>query len=175
MKTKLVVVLLTILTVSCKKEESKTEEKPSEVLKTFNVKLNMIVPENDNFQIFYTEFETEGFDEKKSLWMPVTGKDEPQIITFKLPQDVLPTNLRIDLGNNENQKPMKFNSFKMEYYGKSFELKDTLILKNFIIGDQLIFDKQSSTLTPKKGDNEIYDPLLYPQDNLKVEIMNIVK
>ena len=36
-------------------------------------------------------------------------------------------------------------------------------------------DKATSTLTPNKGAATNYDPLLFPQDNLKEEIEKIVK
>jgi hypothetical protein len=167
--------LFTIVFVSCKKEKTDNQIESEEKSKTFDVTLNMVVSQDDNFQIFYIDGSNQDFDENKSLWVSVKGSSEPQDIIFNLPEDVIPSNIRLDLGNNENQSAMKFNSFKMSYYDKSYELKDTLILKNFVIGEQLNYDKATSTLTPNKGKAIIYDPLLYPQSNLREEIEKIVQ
>jgi hypothetical protein len=177
MKTKFLIILAVIFMMSCKKEkeDNNLPQEPQKKVETFNVKLDMVVHEDDNFQLFYTEFEDEGFDGKKSLWTSVKGNEEPQEIVFNLPKDVIPLNLRVDLGNNENQKVMNLNSFEMEYFGKTYSLKDSLILQNFIIGDQLIYDKENSTLTPNKGSKDLYDPMLYPRNNLKKEIEKIVQ
>ena len=177
MKSKFIVasLLLSITFYSCKDDKKTEEVKPVEQVQTFDVILNMIVKQDDNFQLFYTDESTPGFDEKKSFWLPVKGSENAQDIVFHLPEDAIPTNIRIDLGNNEKQVPMKLNNFKMKYYDKSYELKDTLITRNFVIGDQLIYDKTTSTLTPNKGNAPIYDPLLFPQDNLKEEILKLIK
>ncbi|RBA29701.1 hypothetical protein [Flavobacterium tibetense] len=167
--------LFTIVFVSCKKEKTDNQIESEEKSKTFDVTLNMVVSQDDNFQIFYIDGSNQDFDENKSLWVSVKGSLEPQDIIFNLPEDVIPSNIRLDLGNNENQSAMKLNSFKMSYYDKSYELKDTLILRNFVIGEQLNYDKTTSTLTPNKGKATIYDPLLYPQSNLREEIEKIVK
>ena len=167
-------ILLSLSIISCK-NETKTEEVQEKKIETFDVTLNMIVKEDDNFQIFYTDYTTPGFDEKKSFWIPVKGSEAAQDIVFHLPQDEIPTNLRLDLGNNAKQLPMKLNNFKMSYYGKSYELKDSLITRNFVIGEQLKYDKNTSTLTPNQGNVPIYDPLLFPQDNLKEEILKLIK
>lgn len=176
MKIKTLIPALFLVTIlfSCK-EDKKEEVKTEKEKVTFDVSLNMIVKQDDNFQIFYTDEATPNFDEIKSMWLPVKGSENAQDIVFHLPEDVIPLNVRVDLGNNEKQLPMKLNNFKMKYLDKVYELKDTLILTNFVIGEQLKYDKATSTLTPNKGTAKIYDPLLYPQDNLKEEIQKLVK
>ncbi len=166
---------MSVVLYSCKDEKKAEEPKVEEKPQTFDVTLNMIVKQDDNFQLFYTDESTPSFDETKTLWLPVKGSEKAQDIVFKLPEDVIPTNIRVDLGNNAKQVSMKLNNFKMSYFGKSYELKDTLITKNFVVGEQLIYDKTTSTLTPNQGKASIYDPLLYPQDNLKEEIQKLVR
>ncbi len=167
--------LFSLAFISCKDDKKKDSTAKEEKAQTFNVTLNMVVKQDDNFQIFYTDETTPQFDEIKSMWLPVKGSETAQDIVFHLPEDVLPTNIRLDLGNNSKQTAMKLNSFKMEYYGKTYELKDSLITKNFVIGDQLKYDKATSTLTPAQGNAQAYDPLLFPQDNLKEEIIKITR
>lgn len=179
MKVKIVIAtcfLATIFLISCKEDKKNVENEKVEKTKTFDVVLNMLVKKDDNFQLFYTEdSQINNFDDKKSIWITVKGSETPQDITFSLPEDVIPTNLRVDLGNNSKQEPMGLNSFKMNYYNKTYVLKDSLILRNFVIGDQLIYDKKTSILTPNQGKQPIYDPLLYPQSNLSEEILKLIK
>jgi len=160
---------------SCKNDSKQDVQNISKDPEVFEVKLNMIVESDDSFQIFYTQSEGEQFDEKNSIWKEVKGSTEPQEIVFKFNEDVLPNNLRIDLGVNKNQMPMKLISLKMEYFDKAYELKDTMILKNFVISEQLDYDKSTSTLFLKKQNFSFYDPLLYPQDNLKQELLNLIR
>ena len=176
MKSRVVIasLFLSVVLYSCKdiKKEEATVTKKSE---TFDVTLNMVVKNDDNFQLYYTDESTLDFDDKKSFFVPVKGSESPQDIVFNFPEDVIPSNLRVDLGSNAKQVPMKFNSFKMSYYDKSFVLKDSLVLVNFVIGDQLQYDKKTGILTPNQGQAEVYDPLLYPQSNLKEEILKLIK
>lgn len=160
---------------SCKNENKQENQEIVKEPEVFEVKLNMVVENDDSFQIFYTQTEGEQFDEKFSIWKQVKGSPEPQEIIFKFNEDVLPSNLRIDLGINKNQKPMKLISLKMEYYDKIYELRDTMILKNFVISEQLNYDKSNSILSHNKKDFPNYDPLLYPQDNLKEELLKLIR
>lgn len=170
----LLISLLAFTIFSCK-DESKDVEKVESKPQTFDVTLNMVVPKDDKFQLFYTDESVVDFDEKKSIWIDVKGSDSPQDIIFQLPPDEIPSNIRIDLGTNETQSPMKLNSFEMSYFSKSFTLKDSLILSHFVIGEQLMYDKKTSILTPNKGKAEVYDPLLYPQSIIKDEIIKLVQ
>ena len=176
MKSRIVIasLFLSVFLYSCKdikKEEATITEKPE----TFDVTLNMVVKNDDKFQLYYTDESTLDFDDKKSFFVPVKGSESPQDIVFNFPEDVIPSNLRVDLGSNAKQVPMKFNSFKMSYYDKYFVLNDSLVLVNFVIGDQLQYDKKTGILTPNQGQAEVYDPLLYPQSNLKEEILKLIK
>jgi hypothetical protein len=166
MKSRIVIasLFLSVVLYSCKdtkKEEATITEKPE----TFDVTLNMVVKNDDKFQLYYTDESTLDFDDKKSFFVPVKGSENPQDIVFHFPEDVIPSNLRVDLGSNA----------KLSYYDKSFVLKDSLVLVNFVIGDQLQYDKKTGILTPSQGQAEVYDPLLYPQSNLKEEILKLIK
>jgi hypothetical protein len=175
MKTTKIILLILLIAVffSCKDQKNEAPEETKST--TFDVTLNMVVKQDDNFQLFFTDETMPNFDEKKSIWIPVKGSDKSQDIVFQFPEGEIPTNLRVDLGNNSKQQPMKLNSFKLNYFDKSYELKDSLITKNFVIGDQLIYDRKTSTLSPNQGKSPVYDPFLYPQSNLIEEISKLVK
>lgn len=176
MKSKLIIasLLLSVAFYSCKDDKKSEAVKAEEKPKTFDIALNMTVKQNDRFQLFYTDEATPGFEEKKSVWVDVKGSEKPQDIIFNLPEDEIPTNLRLDLGVNNKQPEMKFNSFSLSYFDKNFTLKDSSILQFFVPG-QIEFNKETSTIKTNQGSAVAYDPMLYPQDNLKAEIQKLVK
>lgn len=168
-----VFVFFTLL--SCKEEKKEEVAKVEEKPQTFDITLNMVVKQNDSFQLFYTDESTPSFDEKKSIWVEVKGAEAPQDIKFSLPKDELPTNFRVDLGQNKGQTAMKINSLSFSYFDKNKTLKSNEILSYFVIGETVIFNPQTGDLDFTKSDMNAYDPMLYPQDVLKEEILKLVK
>jgi hypothetical protein len=62
----------------------------------------------------------------------------------------------------------------MSYAGKTFTLNGMEILQYFVPG-QISINKEQSLLKTEQGAAETYDPMFYPQDNLKVEIDKLIK
>jgi hypothetical protein len=107
MKTKSILVGLFMLLslVSCKKETDKKEgnQKLAELKETFDVNFNLVVEKDDTFQLYYTEDGTLNFSDDKSIKSELKGSVDAQDVLFKLPADVLPTNIRLDFGDNPEQ------------------------------------------------------------------------
>jgi hypothetical protein len=179
MKSKFFIACLVVTTlfISCKEEKVKEEVVLEEKVETFEVILDMVVNNDDNFQVFYTDDLVPQFDDKKSIWTTVKGLETAQKIVFSLPQDDLPTNFRIDLGNNKDQKPMILKSITFKYFDKIKTLTSKEILTYFVVGEKVIFNQETGEIdfTKSESEKEFYDPLLYPQDNLKEEIEKLVK
>jgi hypothetical protein len=167
--------VITAFFTSCKEESSKGEIIVEEKPQTFEVILNMVVKNDDNFQVFYTDDLVLQFDEKKSIWTTVEGSEVAQDILFSLPVDDLPSNFRIDLGNNKDQNPLILNSITFKYFDKIKKLNSKEILTYFVIGEKVVFNQETGEIDFTKCDKINYDPLLYPQDNLKEEIKNLVR
>ena len=182
MRTKLFLasLILFVTVTSCKKEVSQDEVKPAEVEtknNNFQVTLTATVKADDNFQLYYSQDAYEvPYKEENSVWTAVKANDNPQDIVFNLPEDVIPNYIRIDLGTNENQKEIIIKNFKMKYYSKSFEAKDSLFFNYFIPNDCVkIVDKKNSVVQNFKTKEGKYDPLFYSEKALYDQIQLIVK
>ncbi|TAF11736.1 MAG: hypothetical protein EAZ75_01915 [Flavobacteriia bacterium] len=162
---------------SCK-EDKKEEvgDKPQELKETFNVNFNLTIPKDDTFQLFFTEDETLNFSDDKSVKIVVKGGEAPQDLLFKLPEDVLPTNIRLDFGQNPEQGNIKVNSMKFKYFDKTFEAKDSLVSKYFyLLESQVKYDPSTSTISIIKKQGELYDPLMWSNQLLSDEMVKMVK
>ena len=173
MKIFIRVLIISMIFISCKNEKSRDTIVETIKPKTFEVILNVNVKQDDSFQLFYTDDLTPSFIEDKSVRVSVNGNMEDQQIVFTLPVDDIPTNLRLDLGENKAQSEIKLNSFSMSYADKTFTLNGLEILKYFVPG-QIKINKQLPLLQTDQGEAEIYDPMFYPQDNLKQEIKKLI-
>jgi len=172
--------ILLVAFTSCKKEANKDEVKPIEIEtknNNFQLTLTATVKTDDNFQLYYSQDEYEvPYKEENSVWVAVKANDNPQDIVFNLPEDVIPNYIRIDFGTNEGQKEINIKNFKMKYYSKSFEARDSLFFNYFIPNDCVkVLDKKNSTVQNIKSKDGRYDPLFYSEIALYDQIQLIVK
>ena len=179
MKTKniLVILLLSLSLFSCKNDKKSEDKSTPKIENGFNVAFDLIAKKDDNFHIYYTEDNTINFSEEKSLWLPFKGSDAEQEVRFVLPEDVIPTNLRVDFGYgvNKEQSDIVLKKFKMKYFDKTFEVKDSLIFYYFYPNkDNTILDNTHATLKRIKPDQPTA-PSLYPNTPLSEEILKMVK
>lgn len=124
LKNLFLVLFLTLITVSCKDEAKSTEnevqgQEANVAANTFKVTLNFVAKNNDDFCLLYTE--DGSLDFKEGIWKEVKGSDSEQTIEFALPENAFPTQLRMDLGKNQDEILLK--TVKFEYNGKSREIK----------------------------------------------------
>jgi hypothetical protein len=181
MRTKSIVVLLfsVLLTLGCKSdktEEGKADAPVDNSPKGFRVTLNVTVKKDDVFSLFYTEDGTADF-KKDPIWIDAKGSETAQNVVFNLPEEVVPTQFRVDFGRNKDQEPIKINSFKMEYYQKSFEIPGD---KFYIYFDadlsKTVYDKNAATVSAVVKDGERMFPSFYPnQLPLGQEIQKLTK
>jgi len=185
MKIKFLVVLAAIITmVSCKKEEgseNKTGENTAvnqEVDKDLlKVSFGLVVKKDDNMCLYYTEDGTINFTDKKTVWVPVKGSDNEQEVVFKLPKNVLPTHIRVDFGygKNESQSDVTLKSFKMNYYDKMFEAKDTMIFNYFYPNKDNTVIPAKTAILQRKTKDQPSGPILYPHEPLTAELKKMIQ
>lgn len=180
LKTILLSGLIMMSLFACdKKEPSKTEVTENKVQddkEIFKVTLNAVVTKDDTFQLFYMEDDSKPYDEKKSMYVEVKGSDAPQDIVFNLPKDELPYFLRLDFGLNKQQSEITVKNFKIDYFGKTFEVKDKMFFNYFVINEETMKkDTVKSTLTPLKLKDGGYDPMSYSELGLQQEIKKLVQ
>lgn len=169
-----VAALASISLVSCKNEKTTENDAPKED-KSFNVIMNAVVQKDDNFQIYYNEDGSDNYPADKYVDVAVKGNPVSQEITFKLPEDALPSSLRFDMGSNKEQGEVKILDFKMKYLDKQFEAKDTLFIYYFGNNNQIEYIRDKAIAKPKPIPNEIYDPIFTATESLKAEIKKMVQ
>ena len=176
MKGKILLLLFVSISVlSCKNKEEAQEVQIEEKDNSFTITVDMVVKKDDNFQIYYMEDVNEPLDPKNYIDVAVKGSENSQEVVFKLPEDVVPANIRFDLGGNKEQEPIKINSFKMNYFDKKFEAKNDAFDFFFGYNQQVTFDKVSSTATMKTQGNEDYDPICIAKPSLHDELKKMVQ
>lgn len=170
MKTKFiaVLVLLTAFISGCKDEKSvdNLDVVKSEVIdNSFKVTLDVIVKENDDFSLFYTEDGSTDFTKIKPIWMSVKGSETSQKVIYSLPEDVIPTQLRLDFGINKIQKDVVLNSVTMEFKGKSKTIGCPELVSFFRADEnKCTFDHVTGLIKAKNIDGVRQFPSLYPHE-----------
>ena len=162
------VLLIALLSISCKKENNSEPAAP-EVVEVrddiFTAAFDLIVEKDDNMHLYYTTDGTINFTEEQSIWFPVKGSADVQEVFFSLPEGVVPSLLRVDLGygKNEAQSDVELKAFRMKFNGKVEEAKGTEIFKYFTPFEPYTeIVSQSSTILKRKNKNQESGPILYP-------------
>jgi len=169
-------VLLAAVVVSCKKE-TQVDKLPTipAVSSNVEVTLDILVEEDDKFQLFYTEDGSIDFNGEKLVSASVTGQDKSQTVTFALPNDAKPNNLRLDLGERADQEEMKLNSFTLKFNDKKFKISGQAFLEYFRTNGNLVVDAEKGLMKPTELSGAPYDPMFYPNQILTDTLTKIVK
>lgn len=171
-----ILTLIAALFTNCKKHESVYKsESPQTVLleSSFKVVLDMVVPKDDTFQLFYIIKGTTDFSEEMSIRLNVKGSDSSQKILFELPEDINIINLRIDVGENVLQNQIQINNFYVDYYDRKFEVKPSEFLNYFRPTTEILSVDANGNIQLKPS-KEFYDPGFYQLDNfVTVELEKI--
>ena len=132
----------------------------------FKVSVELTMREDDALHLYYTTDSSINFTDVRSIWIESKGNQKKQRVVFSLPEQIKPTQLRIDLGNNPKQKDIYLSKVTLSYKGKSVELPGTLVFSYFtpdvtktdanlatglIRGRILHGVRQSPSLYPKEG------------------------
>jgi hypothetical protein len=133
-------------------------------LSNFKVTLNVVVKKDDDFALFYT---TDGSTDFKiaPIWHAVKGSSDAQEIKYELPQNILPTQLRMDFGLKQNQEDILLKSVLLEYKDKKREITGAELAVFFRPDvSKCSFDGSMIKAIVKGGVKE--SPSLYPQESL---------
>ncbi|MEO5777761.1 MAG: hypothetical protein ABIQ27_12720 [Flavobacterium sp.] len=183
MKIRVLIGLLSLsLVFSCqnKTEENKkdTEATVTPEQQIFNVEMDVKAETADDFALYYTQDNSIDFSDKQVIWRGVKGGMATERITFNLPENVLPTNIRIDFGIKKDSKDVTLERFKIEYLNKTIEVKGSEFLYYFMVNDkvQALPDPEKGTITFKKktefpAETYYYYPSPALNDTIKVLTM----
>lgn len=177
MKTKLIIAVIFISLLSCKNNEQKESPEAIEEVKpkTFQVLLDLVIKTDDELILFYKNGPNQWFDDEKTVWNNVKGSEETQTVVFNLPEGVLPTDLRIDIGRNEmkNLKDIEIKKIAISYLDKSFEIPQDKMDTYFKPNKCMSYDASTKIYTFKKDDEGMYDPFLEAQPDFYTELAKV--
>lgn len=172
-----ILALLVLVLLSCK-EEGATKENVLNTIKEevnqnysddFTITLKTKVDKRDSFQIFYKQKPSEFYNEIESVTTQVLPSSDFQNVEIKLPNDVYPNNIRIDLGSNRNQESIEIEYLTLNYEKKSYKIEGKDIPKYFILNEGIVRGTDSITYllkTHKRETAEVYDPFLIGKPEL---------
>lgn len=168
MKTKFLgaIILFAAFFTACKNDKP-TEggaEAPAPEPKGFKIILRAVVAKDDNVAFFYTEDGTIDFSKIQPVWVNVKGSSSEQDIVCFLPEDAMPTQLRIDPGINPEQDDIIIKSITFENEGIK------RVITGAEIGNFFRADENTCTFDPVTGivrgitKDGAKKPSLYPQE-----------
>lgn len=175
---RIVIIFLILIAVGCKNKNQGTSDiEIQETIKEeakrdnlFKVTMDVIVMEDDKFQLFYIDDSPEEpFSLEKRLVFNLKGNDSPQKIQFILPENVFPYKFRIDLGENKNETTINIKEIKIKYNNKII-LIEKLVLERFF-QPNIYLEKVDNGYLRKFVDGR-YDPFLVSSAllNKKIEL-----
>lgn len=164
---KAVLILIAIICFSCKDEtknkESQIVETPKEVVvkdNTLSIILDVKVKEDDKLELYYVINSPEdGFSRDNRYATYIKGNNEFQKIEFKLPKDVFPYKLRLDLGDNGNkyETNIEIKSITLQLNNNTIEIDHTTMDSFF--QPNVYLQKTDNGYSRKVVDGK-YDPFL---------------
>lgn len=171
---KLVVLFAALAIVSCKDEKAAQPEaaKPAEE-QNFKVVLDVVMKKDDALHIYYTEDGSINFTEENSVWAEVKGAETSQKVTFNLPEEVIPSQLRIDFGWAKDQGEIVINSCEFKYYGKSWMVPGADFFKYFRPNEgNTIVNPANNSVKSLPNDGKV-GPSAYPMETLAPELKKL--
>lgn len=141
-----------------------TGERPTEI----TVSLNATVLQNDTFQLFYTNGNGR-FTEEHSVVAKIKGEDRPQTVEFVVPMDTAINKLRIDIGNNKSQMPIRISAVHLKALDRtySYDISESFV-KNVCVS------KKDGKFITKTVSNS-YDPFFVSDFDISPVIKNLAK
>ncbi len=162
MRHKFLIILIFFIAISCKENSTSSENDQQNQAKLFKVTVNAIVKKNDDFCLLYTEDNSLKFND--GIWKEVKGSDNLQPVEFYFPNEVFPTQLRIDLGKNSEQEDITIKSIKFEYLGNVREIRGPEIGVFFRADDsKCSFDSKTGIIKALNKDGN-KSASLYPNE-----------
>jgi hypothetical protein len=167
------VLFSSLLLLSCKGDKD-TEKEVTEKLKAFTITFDAIVEKDDVFQIFYNEDGTDNFPAENAVTINIVGNPNTQEIIFVLPDDVMPSALRFDIGANKELTQVTFKGFKIEYLQNVLKSDAKDFHKYFYPNTQVELDSVSAVAKIKMLEaDQGYDPILGSTTELKAKIQSL--
>lgn len=122
----------------------------------YRVVFEAVVFENDIFHLFYTS-NGEEYSSERVVETSVKGSTLPQKISFDLPEEAIPSEIRLDVGTNYYQKPIKYGTLAITFDRRTFSFDAVEFAQSFRSNKFVSFDPHTSVITTTPVDG-MYDP-----------------
>lgn len=164
--------------VGCKDEnsDSKGTANEEQLTSKFKVTLKFIAEKKDDFCLLYTEDGTTNFGDK-AIWKGIEGSKDEQTVDFEFPEEVFPTQLRLDLGIKPDQSDIILKSITLDYDGKKREIIGAE-MATFFRADESVctFDAKTGIIKVNVENGTRKNASIYPQQpTLQQEIEKLAK
>ncbi|TPV34953.1 hypothetical protein FJ651_05345 [Paucihalobacter ruber] len=185
MKNLIIYILLTCsISFSCRnntKNQPPQVEKPineqfytSDFSDNFNVELEVKVSKDDVFSVFYlTDSFEKYFIGEQAIGVSVKGSETIQNIRIELPKDTIPTRLRIDFGNNSEQKNIELIAIKFIFEDKNLIISDSIFSKYFEPNINVEPEEYTKIIRLKADAEGKYDPYIIGRVWLNRKLENL--
>lgn len=156
-------IFLCVLFIGCRQNRSETskyqevQEAQEVLISQFIVDLEVVVENDDVFELFYQDFDNNKYTWKTKIEKKVKGSDKQQIIRFKIPETIFPKSLRFDFGDNPKTNVVTFLSVKMSYEDFNLKLNSNEFGSFFVPNDYISFDKANGEIRTHEISGK-YDP-----------------
>ena len=171
--------VVVLFVFSACKNEGEVEVVKKETAEVFEpnfiIEVEAKVSTKDDFAAYYTEDKSSNFDGSKAVWTGIAAGDNFQVIKLNLPQEIVPTNIRLDFGINKDQQNISVKEITMSFQGMSFEIKGDKFFEYFIDTKEFpaVVDPIKGTLEIKYEVGKFKTPYFYPNEKLLNEIQTI--
>jgi hypothetical protein len=174
MKKKVIIFLTVMLLISCKNEEKKTEKDQIVSVPNFTVEISAYTSKPDDFALYFREDGSINYAPENAIWNKKEISDG--IVNFIVPEEKLPSNIRLDFGINKQQDSVVIKSIKIKYLKEVFEIKGSDFLKYF--GNQEVefktkLDNSKKSFTIYKEGSEFKTPFYYQTELLSKKLSQI--
>lgn len=166
-----------VLLIACKNEEKEAIIVKDYVNPNFNVEIDTYIEHKDGFGLYFSEDNTVNFTSENVVWCDIEPKIHTAKAYFEIPEERLPTHIRLDFGFNKQQDSVVIKNIKLSYLKNSFEIKGSEFLNYFFENDQIKTktDSIKNTFTIYKEGMEFKTPFYYPNENLVVKIRELTE
>lgn len=161
----LLLMLFVKLTSSCNGNRAKNKQNH------FKVLIDLIAYQDGNVQLFYKLNTDDRYWEKYSLKQSVKQNDSIQTLTFELPKGIRPKNLRVDLGEKENDS-IRVESMSLRYKNLEINGSRGVYRSWFTFNQNMVVGKDSLTFHLKKVAG-FFDPQLNGNQLLNSKLVKL--
>jgi hypothetical protein len=154
-------------------EDEVVSRKKQENDNRFKVILNVKMIENNRIDLFYIGDNPEsGFNDQELVSKNILGDDEFQVVELELPKDILPYEIRIDLGENSKKVEtiVEINYIKLIFNKNVIEINSQTL--DVFFQPNIYLEKVSNGVYLRQVVDGKFDPFLMSKAilNKKIEI-----